>query len=85
MTFGLENENTDVRVKNMVVPSLMPFVYHIDVAATGPGKVYMQSMSFYKFKTAVQQTVVKDGREGTVGTVIIEEFLGSRKPATTGF
>ena len=30
MTFGVENENTDVRAKNMLVRALMPFVYHID-------------------------------------------------------
>jgi len=37
-----------------------------NTTATGPGKIYLQSMNFWKFKNAVQQTVVEE-REGSNG------------------
>jgi len=42
---------------------------------TGPGRVYLQSMSFARFKAAVTQTITEEER-GVSGTDIVQEMVG---------
>ncbi|GAX19566.1 hypothetical protein FisN_19Hh144 [Fistulifera solaris] len=41
---------------------------------TGPGKVFLQSMSFYKFQQAVQQTVVEEKDRGGPNTDLLNNL-----------
>lgn len=43
---------------------------------TGPGRVYMQSMSFQRFHAAVQQTITEDERGGNDGIDLASEMIG---------
>lgn len=43
---------------------------------TGPGRVYLQSMSFQRFSAAVTQTISEDERGGGTGINLATEFVG---------